>query len=96
MKDMKIRNFIVALSVAFFAIGCAEESIAPSYDSLSVSATFISLPADGGEMTFTVNASADWSVYKPLLPTHDDDGELIWDLQELDGIFDDMWIFTNK
>ncbi len=22
--------------------------------------------------------------------------ELIWDLQELDGIFDDMWIFTNK
>ena len=78
---MKIKNIIIALSAAVLATACAEESIAPSYDSLSVSATFISLPADGGEMTFTVNASADWSVYKPLLPTHDDDGELIWDLQ---------------
>ena len=74
---MKIKNIIIALSAAVLATACAEESIAPSYDSLSVSATFISLPADGGEMTFTVNASADWSVYKPLLPTHDDDGELI-------------------
>ena len=32
-------------------------------------------------MTFTVNATEDWSIYKPLLPTHDDDGELIWDLK---------------
>ena len=32
-------------------------------------------------MTFTVNATEEWSIYKPLLPTHDDDGELIWDLK---------------
>lgn len=78
---MKIRNIIIALSAAVLATACAEDSIAPSYDSLTVSSNFISLPADGGEVTFTVNATEDWSIYKPLLPTHDDDGELIWDLK---------------
>ena len=78
---MKIKNIIIALSAAVLATACAEDSIAPSYDSLTVSSNFISLPADGGEVTFTVNATEDWSIYKPLLPTHDDDGELIWDLK---------------
>lgn len=78
---MKLRNIIIALSAAVLATACAEDSIAPSYDSLTVSTTFVALPADGGEMTFTVTATEDWSIYKPLLPTHDDDGKLIWDLQ---------------
>lgn len=81
MKDMKIRNFIVALSVAFFAIGCAEESIAPSYDSLSVSENFIKIPADGGEVKFTINASKDWSIYEQLLPICDDKGDTTWKLE---------------
>lgn len=78
---MKIKSIIIALSVAVLATACAEDSIAPSYDSLTVSSNFISLPAEGGEVTFTVNATEEWSIYKPLLPTHDDDGELIWDLK---------------
>lgn len=78
---MKLRNIIIALSAAVLATACAEDSIAPSYDSLTVSTTFVALPADGGEVTFTVTATEDWSIYKPLLPTHDDKGELIWDLQ---------------
>lgn len=78
---MKIRNIIIALSAVALATACAEESIAPSYDTLSVSKNFISIPANGGEVQFTVTSTEDWSVYVPLLPTHDEDGELIWDLQ---------------
>ena len=78
---MKIKNIIIALSAAVLATACAEDSIAPSYSSLTVSQNFVSLPADGGEVTFTVTATEDWSVYVPLLPTHDDEGELIWDLK---------------
>ena len=77
---MKIRNIIIALSAVVFATACAEESIAPSYDSLTVSQNFISLEA-GVDATFTLTATENWSIYKPLLPTHDEDGELIWDLQ---------------
>ena len=77
---MKIRNIIIALSVVVLATACAEESIAPSYDSLTVSQNFISLEA-GVDATFTLTATENWSIYKPLLPTHDEDGELIWDLQ---------------
>ena len=77
---MKIRNIIIALSAAVLATACAEESIAPSYDSLTVSQNFISLEA-GVDATFTLTATENWSIYKPLLPTHDEDGELIWDLQ---------------
>lgn len=77
---MKIRNIVIALTAALFATACAEESIAPSYDSLVVSQNFVSLEA-GVDATFTLTATEDWSIYKPLLPTHDEDGELIWDLQ---------------
>lgn len=77
---MKIRNIIIALSAVVFATACAEESIAPSYDSLTVSQNFISLEA-GVDATFTLTATENWAIYKPLLPTHDEDGELIWDLQ---------------
>lgn len=77
---MKIRNIIIALSAVVLATACAEESIAPSYDSLTVSQNFISLEA-GVDATFTLTATENWSIYKPLLPTHDEDGELIWDLQ---------------
>ena len=77
---MKIRNIIIALSADVLATACAEESIAPSYDSLTVSQNFISLEA-GVDATFTLTATENWSIYKPLLPTHDEDGELIWDLQ---------------
>lgn len=77
---MKIRNIIIALSAVVLATACAEESIAPSYDSLTVSQNFISLEA-GVDATFTLTATENWAIYKPLLPTHDEDGELIWDLQ---------------
>ena len=77
---MKIRNIIIALSAVVFATACAEESIAPSYDSLTGSQNFISLEA-GVDATFTLTATENWAIYKPLLPTHDEDGELIWDLQ---------------
>lgn len=77
---MKIRNIIIALSAVVLATACAEESIAPSYDSLTVSQNFISLEA-GVDATFTLIATENWAIYKPLLPTHDEDGELIWDLQ---------------
>ena len=77
---MKIKNIIIALAAVAFATACAEESIAPSYDSLVVSKNFLSLEA-GVESTFTVTSLEDWSIYKPLLPTHDEDGKLVWDLQ---------------
>lgn len=77
---MKIKHIIIALTAALFATACAEESIAPSYDTLVVSKNFIALEA-GVESTFTLTSLEDWSIYKPLLPTHDEDGELIWDLQ---------------
>lgn len=75
---MKLRNIIIALSAAVFAVGCVEESIAPTYDSLSVSANFVKIAPDGGEATFTVDASQDWSIYEQALPESGDDG---WNLE---------------
>lgn len=64
---MKLRNIIIALSAAVFAVGCVEESIAPTYDSLSVSANFVKIAAEGGEASFTINSTADWSIYEENL-----------------------------
>lgn len=65
---MKFRNIIPALlaSVALCFVGCSDDETPTLLDEVQVSSSYISLPMDGGDNTFTVNAKGDWTLEKVM------------------------------
>ena len=58
---MKIRNiFSLVLASSLLFASCAKEETTDSFDNIKVSATFVSLPADGGSVDLTVTATESW------------------------------------
>ncbi len=65
---MKLRNIIPALlaSVALCFVGCSDDETPTLLDEVQVSSSYISLPMDGGDNTFTVTAKGDWTLEKVM------------------------------
>lgn len=65
---MKIRNIIPVLlaSVALCFVGCSDDETPTLLEEVQVSSSYISLPIDGGENTFTVTAKGDWKLKKVM------------------------------
>ena len=59
---MKLKYLLSALiASAFVFAGCEDESkVNEGFDNLKVSDTFLSIPEEGGSVTLTVKAEADW------------------------------------
>lgn len=65
---MKFRNIIPALlaSVALCFVGCSDDETPTLLDEVQVSSSYISLPMNGGDNTFTVTAKGDWTLEKVM------------------------------
>ena len=59
---MKLKYLLSALiASAFVFAGCEDESkVNEGFDNVKVSDTFLSIPEEGGSVTLTVKAEADW------------------------------------
>ena len=58
---MKIRNiFSLVLASSLLFASCNKEAATDSFDNIKISTTFVSLPAEGGSVDLTVNATESW------------------------------------
>lgn len=70
---MKLNRLFIALAAGLFAFVACEKEGATSLDSIQLDKTYLSIPAEGGDATLTINAKEAWAFAKDVVIGKDDD-----------------------
>ena len=53
---MKFKSILTLLFSTLLLAGCSEDQVLGTFDDLNLSTTYISIPAEGGDVKVTLNA----------------------------------------
>ncbi|MGN1255546.1 MAG: BACON domain-containing protein [Bacteroidaceae bacterium] len=59
---MKLRHIFGMCLAALMATACSENEVIGLMDEVKLSSSFVAIPAEGGQATFTVEAKGDWKI----------------------------------
>lgn len=59
---MKLRHIFGMCLAALMATACSENEVIGLMDEVKLSSSFVAIPAEGGQTTFTVEAKGDWKI----------------------------------
>ncbi|MBQ9285225.1 MAG: BACON domain-containing protein [Bacteroidaceae bacterium] len=75
---MKLKHIFSLVLAAQLAIGCSDDNTVDPLGSITLDQTYVSIPKEGGDVSVTIKAQADWAFDKTFNIGKDADGNAIY------------------